>query len=144
MINELSEQFPHIFCITLYEVVTGKLDYLKLCARRVPKLLIESHKTRHMGSFLDFHLQYDEQGDEFLNKTVTSDEIWVSSIKPEIKQQSMDWGHTDLPKQKTRKSARKVTETIVWNVRGVTLIQITKHGNIINLQVYCDPSEKLR
>lgn len=31
-----------------------------------------------MGSALDFHTQYDEEGGAFLDRIVTGDEIWVS------------------------------------------------------------------
>ncbi|GFU64742.1 uncharacterized protein TNCV_876651 [Trichonephila clavipes] len=49
-ISQLSEHFPNISRTVLYETVTGKLGYRKFCARWVPKMLTEIHKTSRMGA----------------------------------------------------------------------------------------------
>ncbi|GFX64754.1 uncharacterized protein TNCV_4682291 [Trichonephila clavipes] len=71
---------------TLYEVVTAKLEYRKLCARWVPKMLTEDHKKKRMGFALGFLARYAEAGDEFLDHIETGDEMWVYHHTPESKQ----------------------------------------------------------
>ncbi|GFU78089.1 uncharacterized protein TNCV_1316191 [Trichonephila clavipes] len=85
---------------TLYEAVTVKLGYRKLCARWVPKMLTEEHKKKRMGFALDFLTRYAEVGDEFLDHIVTGDETWVYHHTPESKQQSMQWRHSNSSKAK--------------------------------------------
>jgi hypothetical protein len=58
------------------EAVTEKLGYRKLCARRVPKMLKDDHKTKRMGSALKFLTRYVQEGDEFQDFIVTGDETW--------------------------------------------------------------------
>ena len=59
---------------TIHEGVTEKLGYRKLCARWVPKMLTDDHKTKRMGSALKFLTRYAQEGDEFLDSIVTGDE----------------------------------------------------------------------
>ena len=59
---------------TIYEAVTEKLGYRKLCARWVPKMLTDDNKTKWIGSALEFLTRYAQEGDEFLDSIVTGDE----------------------------------------------------------------------
>jgi hypothetical protein len=56
---------------TIHEAVTEKL-----CARWLPKMLMDDHKTKQMGSVLKFLTRYTQEGDEFLDSIVTGDETW--------------------------------------------------------------------
>ncbi|GFW50890.1 uncharacterized protein TNCV_3591721 [Trichonephila clavipes] len=66
----LHQIIPEVSMTTLYEVVTVKLGYSKLCARWVPKMLTEEHKKKRMDFVLDFFTCYAEAGDEFLDHIV--------------------------------------------------------------------------
>jgi transposase len=90
-INELHEIIPEVSKSLVHEIVKEKLDYHKLCARWVPKMLTEKHKKNRMGAALTFLTRYSEKGDEFLDSVVTRDEMWVFHHTPESKQQSMEW-----------------------------------------------------
>ncbi|GFW85624.1 uncharacterized protein TNCV_852751 [Trichonephila clavipes] len=63
-LKELHQIIPEVSMTTLYEVVTVKLGYRKLCAHWVPKMLTEEHKKKRIGSALDFLTRYAEAGDE--------------------------------------------------------------------------------
>ncbi|GBM54313.1 hypothetical protein AVEN_211301-1 [Araneus ventricosus] len=91
-IIQFSEHLPNISQTVLYETVTGKLGYWKFCARWVPKMLTEIHKTSRMGAALKFLSRYHTGGEGFLNRIVTGDETWVAHVNAETKQQSMAWG----------------------------------------------------
>lgn len=54
-INELSMKFPEVLRSALYSIVTEKLCYRKLCARWVPKIMTDNHKTIGMAAALSFY-----------------------------------------------------------------------------------------
>jgi len=99
-IRELHHIIPEVSKTTIHEAVTEKLGYRKLCARWLPKLLTDDHKTKRMGSALKFLTRYVQEGDEFLDSIVTGDETWVFHHTPESKQQSLQWRHTICPEPK--------------------------------------------
>jgi histone-lysine N-methyltransferase SETMAR len=80
---------PEVSKTTIHEAVTEKLGYRKLCARWVPRMLTDYHKTKRMGYALKFLTRYAQEGDEFLDSIVIGDETWGFRHTPESKQQSL-------------------------------------------------------
>ena len=97
MISSLSEEFLQVSRSVLYEIVSKRLNYQKLCSRWALRMLTEAHKTRRLGSALTFLERYRAEGDDFLSQIVTGDETWVAYVTPESKQQSMEWRHSSSP-----------------------------------------------
>jgi len=85
-IRELHHIIPEVPKATIHEAVTEKLGYRKLCARWVPKMLTDDHKTKRKCSALKFLSRYAEEGDEFPESIVTGDETWGFYHTPESKQ----------------------------------------------------------
>ena len=83
-VSELSLEFPQVCRTVVYEIVTKKLGYHKFCARWVPKMLTDVHKTQRMASALLQH--YHDEGGEFHDKIVTGDETWVKFVNVETKE----------------------------------------------------------
>ena len=73
-IRELHHIVPEVSKTTIHKAVTEKLRYRILCARWVPKILTDDHKTKRMVSALKFPTRYTQEGDEFLDSIVTGDE----------------------------------------------------------------------
>ena len=73
-IRELYHIIPEVSKTTIHEAVTEKLEYRKFCARWVPKMLTDHHKTKRMCYALKFLTRYAQEGDEFLDSIVTGDE----------------------------------------------------------------------
>jgi hypothetical protein len=94
-ISELSCEFPQVLCIVLYKIISVRLDYHKLCARWVLKMLTGAHRTQRIASALTFFERYYKDGDEFLNHIVTGDEsgFHLSMLKPKCIHRS---GCTDI------------------------------------------------
>ncbi|GFR27778.1 HTH_48 domain-containing protein [Trichonephila clavata] len=139
-LKELHQIIPKVSMTTLYEVVTVKLGYMKLCAPWVPKMLTEEHKKKRMGFALDFLTRYAEAGDDFLDHIVTGDETWVYQHTPESKQQSMQWRHSNslkAKKSKTSISAGKNMASVFWDRRGILLLEFMPPGMTINTVAYC-------
>ncbi|GFU54688.1 histone-lysine N-methyltransferase SETMAR [Trichonephila clavipes] len=146
-ISTLALEFPNVGRTTLHKVVSEKLQFCKLCARWVPRLLTEEHKLKRIACALDFLDRYHKEGDQFLERIVTGDETWVSHITPESKRQSMEWRHTNSPvrvKAKRTISTRKVMATVFWDRHGVLLVEFNQQGTTINAAAYCATLTKLR
>ncbi|GFW23747.1 histone-lysine N-methyltransferase SETMAR [Trichonephila clavipes] len=146
-LKEMLQIIPEVSITTLYEVVTVKLGYRKLCARWVPKMLTEEHKRKKMGFALDFLTRYAEAGDKFLDHIVTGDETWVYHHAPESKQQSMQWRHSNSPKAKKRKtsiSAKKIMASVFWDRQDILLLEFMPPGTTINAAAYCQTLKRLR
>ena len=73
-ITSLSLHFPHILLSLLHEIVSDKLEFRKLCAHQVPKMLMEEHKLKWQASTLDFLTQCSEEDENFLRHVVTGNE----------------------------------------------------------------------
>jgi len=99
-IGELHHIIPEVSKTTIHEAVTEELGYRKLCARWLPKMLTDYHKTKRMGSTLKFLTRYAQEGDEFLDSTVNGDETWGFYHTPESKHQPLQWRHTFPQNQK--------------------------------------------
>ena len=57
-IRDLHHIIPEVSKTTIHEDLTEKLGYTNLCARWVPKMLMDDHKTKRMGSELKFLTRY--------------------------------------------------------------------------------------
>ena len=62
-ISTLALEFPNVGRTTLYEIVSEKLKFRKLCARWVPRLLIEEHKLKRVACALDILDRCHKEGD---------------------------------------------------------------------------------
>jgi len=75
-IRKLHRIIPEVSKTTIHETVKERLGYRKFCARWLPKMLTDDHKTKQMGSALKFLKRYAQE-DEFLDSIVTGDGTWV-------------------------------------------------------------------
>jgi histone-lysine N-methyltransferase SETMAR len=143
--SEPSTYFPHISCSLLHEIITEHLQYHKLCARLVPKMLTDDHKTKRMGTALNFLVKYHNNGNKFLTHIVTGYETLISHVTPENKQQSMQWWHSASPKAKKFKHMLSTMKTMCitfWDGRGVLLIDIMTQVTTVNANVYCETTRR--
>jgi hypothetical protein len=144
--SELSTYFARSSRSLLHDIVKELLQYHKLRARWVPKLLTDDNKTKCMGASLNFLVRYHSDGDEFLNQVVTGDETWIPLVTPENKHQSMKWRHSASPKVKKFKqtlSTRKIMCTVFWDRHYVLLVDFMTQGTTINADGYCETVSKL-
>jgi histone-lysine N-methyltransferase SETMAR len=81
--RELHHIIPEVSKTTIHEAVTERLEYRKLCARWVPKILTDDYETKRMGSALKFLTRYAQKGDEFLDSILTGEETWGFHHTPE-------------------------------------------------------------
>ncbi len=100
-----------------------------------------------MTAALNLLEQYSNEGEDMLNRIVTSDETWIHHFTPEMKKMSMILKRLDEPAPKkfeTTLSAGKVMCTVFWDSRGVILQEYLSRGETINAVRYCETLKKLR
>lgn len=61
-------------------------------------MLTEDHKQQRVEAAHKFLEAYETNGEEFLDYTITWDEIWVHYTTPETKEQCRQWKHSNSPK----------------------------------------------
>lgn len=91
----------------MYKTVSEISSIKKLCAKWVPKLLMDNHKkcTGTALMFLDYY-QQESKEDEFLDHIFTGDETWIAHITPENKQHSLTVAAYKF--SKTENNAQKI------------------------------------
>jgi hypothetical protein len=123
-----------------YSVVHDNLQFYKVCARWVPKELMDEHKHMRLD-ICSHHLAHYHKGDNFLQWIVKGDETWVHHYQPETKWKSMQWKRLSSPvakKFRTKPSAGKLMLTIFWDSEGPILETYLKHGATVTSATYCD------
>jgi hypothetical protein len=79
--------------------------------------------------------QYEAEGDSFLDRIITGDEMWYHHYEPESKWQSMEWQHVNSQSKKKFKVpplAGKVMCTVFWDRKGVILLDFREPRQTIN------------
>jgi len=110
-------------------------------------MLTQEHKEHRMQVCQDLLNQYEVEGDSFLDRIITSDEMWCHHYEPESKRQSMEWRHVNSPPKKKFKmlpSAGKVMCTVFWDGNGVSLLDFLEPGQTINSDGYIATLTKLK
>jgi len=67
------------------EAMVATLEYRKVCARWVPRMLTQEHEEHRMQVCQDLLNQYEAEGDSFLDRIITGDETWCHHYEPESK-----------------------------------------------------------
>ena len=100
------------------------------------------------GVGFDFLQCYHDEGDEFLDKTVTGDETCIKFVNVETKERSRQWMHThslNKPRKFKQSLANgKLMATVFWDRKGVLLIEFMEPGTTITSETYCETLKKLR
>ena len=146
-LDDLCIFVPEVSRSTIRRTLTEKLEYRKVCARWIPRVLTEDHQRQRIDSSRKFLQRYADENDNFLDSIVTGDETRAFHFTPETKQQSREWRHSSLPKPrkfKTTQSAGKVMATVFWDRKGVLLVDFMAHGTTINTYRYCETLKNLR
>ncbi|GFQ78099.1 histone-lysine N-methyltransferase SETMAR [Trichonephila clavata] len=90
---------------------TTFFDTEKMSARWVPRQLTSTHQEQRMVVSLEHLVRYHEDGNDFLFRIVTGDEMWVHHFTPESKAASMEWKHPSSPVRKKLKTTPSAVES---------------------------------
>ena len=67
------------------ETMVATLEYSKVCARWVPRILTQEHKEHRMQFCQDLLKQHEAEGDSFLDRIITGYETLVSPLRAGVK-----------------------------------------------------------
>ncbi len=147
-LDELAYRMPTDCSRTsISRIIHDELQYRKVSARWVPRLLTNDHKSKRLAAALRFKEMLEREGDDLFARIVTGDETWLHHFTPESKQQSMHWcapGETPRKKAKVTLSVGKVMGTVFWDQQGILLCEYMPKGTTINSASYQKTLTKLR
>ncbi|UYV80702.1 hypothetical protein LAZ67_19001447 [Cordylochernes scorpioides] len=128
-------------------IMSDVLNFRKVCARWVPRLLSEIHKQQRMEAVRAFLEMHRRDRDQLITRIVTGDESWVHHSTPETKRQSMMWKKPEESAPKKAKvsiSAGKFMAIVFWDCKGVLLVDYLPPNTTVNAARYCEVLSKLR
>ncbi len=141
---ELSDHFSKISWSLLLGIVTEKLGHHKFCACWMPQLLTNDHKTRRMGSTVDFPSQHHFEGEEFLDRRWNLDCLCESWDKAAVSAMETYRFYKQAKEYPQTLSVRKVIATVFWAATDNLLVDFMECGRTITSAAYCDPLKKWR
>lgn len=123
----------------VFRILTEELNMSKVSARWVPRLLRDADKQRRLECSSEFLERFDAEGDNFLDRIITTDETWLHHYDPESKQQSSVWKTPGTPppkKARTQRSCLKEMFIFFMDRRGVILQHRVRDGCTVNAAYY--------
>ncbi|UYV74548.1 hypothetical protein LAZ67_12000101 [Cordylochernes scorpioides] len=127
-------------------IMSDVLNFRKVCARWVPRLLSENHKQQRMEAARAFLEMHRRDGDQLFSRIVTRDESLVHHSTPETKRQSMVWMKPEESAPKKAKvtiSAGKVMAIVLWDWKGVLLVDYLPPNTTVNAARFLTNEQKL-
>jgi histone-lysine N-methyltransferase SETMAR len=109
------------------KILHEHLGMSKVIARWVPRQLSSDQKATRVTNAKEHLSRFSREGDKFVNRIITGDEMWVHYSEPETKAQSKQWKRTGSPsptKFKLSPSAGKVMLVAFWDSRGMILTKV--------------------
>ncbi|KFD56762.1 hypothetical protein M513_02439 [Trichuris suis] len=101
-------------------------------------------RVAHSKEVLELFKNSEE---DFLQRMVTSDEMWLCHYDHESEQQSRQWKHVNSPRPKrARLEPRlgRILATIFWDTEGILLIDYMEDGGTITGKYYANLLLQLR
>ena len=119
-------------------ILVDNLGMRKVCAKMVPRLLLEDQKTCQLHVCQDI-LQQLQTDATLLEKVITGDELWIFEYDPETKRQSCQWKLPGSPRPKKawmQKSQVKVMLITFFDHQGMVHHEYVPHDQTANQHFY--------
>ncbi|EYB97676.1 hypothetical protein Y032_0138g2052 [Ancylostoma ceylanicum] len=132
---------------TVENILTERLRMSKVTARWVPKTLSAFGKkcrVEHSNEILRWFRNSEE---EFLQRVVTGDELWIHHYDPESQEQSRERTRPGSPRPvrpRMEPTAGKVLVTTFWDAEGILLVDYLKENATITGHYYANLLFQLR
>lgn len=128
-----------VSCSTVHGILTDELGMSKVSARWVPRLLSDTEKEHRVRCSQSFLSRYEAEGDEFLDRIITTDETWLHHFDPETKAMSSVWKTPNTPppkKARVQKSAGKHMFIFFMDRHGMILQHRVPDGQTVTAAYY--------
>lgn len=124
---------------TVHSILTDNLGMNKVSARWVPRLLTVEEKERRVIDSKAFLRRYRREGEDFLDRIITTDETWMWLFDPESKRESAAWKGSSSPpplKARVQKSGARYMFILFMDRRGMLLCHTVPRGVTVNSAYY--------
>ena len=129
----------HVSCSTIHDILKNELGMSKVCARWVPRLLKEHERETRVRCSEEFVRRYENEGEDFLDRIITTDETWLWHFDPETKAQSCIWKTPGTPppkKARVQKSGGKHMFMFFIDRKGMILQHQVPDGQTVTASYY--------
>ena len=120
---------------SVHNILKEKLGLSKINGRWVPKQLSEEQLSTRADTSIQILNRWDADYNDFLQRIVTGDEIWIYQYDPESKKQS-ELNQNSIAcgpyKEKPEKPTAKILATIFWDSQGVLLVDFVENRELLN------------
>ncbi|UYV68864.1 hypothetical protein LAZ67_6001339 [Cordylochernes scorpioides] len=127
-------------------IVTEDLQMRKVCAKLVPKVLMQDQKELRVLRCLEL-LDLIQNEPDFLNSVVTGDESWMFEYDPESKRQSCAWHTKSSPRPKKARMSKSRIKTMIivfFDIRGIVHCEFLPQGQTVNSAFYLEVLRRLK
>ena len=129
----------------VHEIVSEDLAMRKICAKLVPKVLIDAQKVNRVEVCEELK-QLCADYPSFLDNVITGDESRVFEYDPESKRQSAEW-HTPTSRRqkKARMSKSRVKSMVIvfFDAKGIAHHEFVPPGQTVNAEYYKEVLQRL-
>jgi hypothetical protein len=94
-------------------------------------IIIYELKQRRVDICKELGRRFEQEGDDFLTRLVTWDEIWVHYHITKTKRAIMEWRHSSSPKIRKGSDTTICMLTLFWDQKGVILEHYRPMGNTV-------------
>jgi len=130
-----------------HRILTERLHKRRFATQWVPQDLSEEQKCRRLEIAQQLLRRFREEGNEFLQKVVATDETWICDFEPELKSQSSEWRGRSSPRPKKFKRAQsnvKQMTIFAYDCKGVIMTDRVPSDTTVTATYYRQFLQKLR
>lgn len=123
----------------IHEILTKELNMSKVSARWVPRLLTDTEKECRVRCSETFLRRYEDEGCDFLDRIITTDETWLHHFDPETKAMSSVWKTPSTPppkKARVQRSSGKHMFVFFMDRQGMLLQHRVPDGQTVTASYY--------
>ena len=110
-IETISKQFD-VSMGTVHTIIREELKMRKICLKFVLRVLREDQKERCCHDSREM-VKLINSDHAVLDSLVTCDESWIYCFDPEIKRQSFQWKHADIPRPKKARQSKPIHKLLM-------------------------------
>ncbi|UYV67646.1 hypothetical protein LAZ67_5001447 [Cordylochernes scorpioides] len=136
----------HMSTFVVQLIVTEDLQMRKVCAKLVPKVLMQDQKELRVLRCQEL-LDLIQNEPDFLNSVVTGDESWMFEYDPESKRQSCAWHTKSSPRPKKARMSKSRIKTMIivfFDIRGIVHCEFVPQGQTVNSAFYLEVLRRLK
>jgi histone-lysine N-methyltransferase SETMAR len=123
---------------SVFRIVTETFQKRKFPANWVPHQLSDEQTAARQRVAEEPLRRYEAEGEQFLNRIVALDEIWIRDFEQQLKSQSSQWKHANSPRPKIchrQQSKVKLMMFVAYDKNGIATERVPP-GSTVTAEYY--------